>query len=127
MIKFTLLFIIITMSASINASAQNLSDYQWKNRILLVFGNEKNEELIEKQRAIFNAQESELKKRDLIVFVNPKSRGMVKLSNGANFEVILIGKDGSVKKRKTELMSTDGLFAIIDAMPMRQSEMKGNN
>jgi hypothetical protein len=52
---------------------------------------------------------------------------MVKLSNGANFEVILIGKDGGVKKRKTELMSTDGLFAIVDAMPMRQSEMKGNN
>ncbi|MFT6202543.1 MAG: hypothetical protein ACI9V1_000466 [Spirosomataceae bacterium] len=114
------------MSASINTFAQNLTDYKWKNRILLVFGNEKNEELLEKQQAIFNAQKSELAERDLIVFMNPESRSMKKLCDETGFEVILIGKDSGVKKRKTELMSTNELFAIIDAMPMRRSEMRKN-
>jgi tRNA G18 (ribose-2'-O)-methylase SpoU len=115
------------MSASINTSAQNLTDYKWKNRILLVFGNEKNEELLEKQQAIFNAQKSELAERELMVFVNPESDSMAKLRKEKGFEVILIGKDGGVKKRKTALITTDELFGIIDSMPMRQSEMRGKN
>jgi len=35
----------------------------------------------------------------------------------------LIGKDGGVKARWDEPISNEDLFTIIDAMPMRQSEM----
>lgn len=127
MIKPTLLFTIIAMSISMSTSAQDLTDYKWKSRILLIFGNEKDGQLTERQQVVFNAQKSGLKERDLVVFVNPESKSTKKLRNETGFEVILIGKDGGVKKRKTELMSTDELFAIIDAMPMRRSEMRGNN
>jgi len=36
--------------------------------------------------------------------------------------VILVGKDGGVKRR-TDSLNLDELFALIDSMPMRQSEM----
>lgn len=38
--------------------------------------------------------------------------------------VILIGKDGGEKYRKSTILSNENLFAIIDAMPMCRTEMK---
>lgn len=126
MTKFTITLLLIAMGTSINTSAQNLNDYQWKNRILLVFGGDKNQQLVTKQQSIFDAKKDGLKERNLIVFVNPESKSTTRLRKEKGFEVILIGKDGGVKKRKTELMTTEELFGTIDAMPMRQSEMRRN-
>jgi len=42
------------------------------------------------------------------------------------FTVILVGKDGTEKRRETEPVSMASIFATIDAMPMRQAEMKRN-
>ena len=41
-----------------------------------------------------------------------------------NFEFVLIGNDGSQKKRWSGLMSSQELFATIDAMPFRRFEMR---
>lgn len=43
-------------------------------------------------------------------------------------QVILIGKDGEVKKRNNKL-ELDALYSLIDTMPMRKQEMheKSNN
>ena len=38
--------------------------------------------------------------------------------------VLLIGKDGGIKLRQSSAISTATLFATIDAMPMRQREMR---
>ena len=38
--------------------------------------------------------------------------------------VSLIGKDGDVKLRSELTIANEDLFAVIDAMPMRQSEMQ---
>ena len=43
------------------------------------------------------------------------------------FTIILIGKDGGEKFRSLKPETTETLFAIIDAMPMRKSEMKKKN
>ena len=42
------------------------------------------------------------------------------------FEVVLVGKDGGVKERRTQALNPDELWAIIDAMPMRIDEMRRN-
>lgn len=123
MIKFVLL--LITMSAAITTSAQKLSDYRWENRVILIFGND--QQAVSKQKEVFDAKKKDLEERDLRVFVNPETKEMQKLRRETGFEVILIGKDGGVKKRKTELMTTEELFGIIDSMPMRQSEMRRKN
>lgn len=40
------------------------------------------------------------------------------------FSVLLIGKDGSIKMRKDDIISTREIFQLIDSMPMRQQEMR---
>jgi hypothetical protein len=42
----------------------------------------------------------------------------------AGFQVVLIGLDGTVKQRWDSLPEAEDLFSIIDAMPMRQRELK---
>jgi hypothetical protein len=39
------------------------------------------------------------------------------------FQVLLIGKDGTVKYSDSNPVSKEKLFAIIDAMPMRKAEL----
>ena len=41
--------------------------------------------------------------------------------------MILIGLDGGVKLRQTEMISLDKLFTLIDGMPMRRREIKNEN
>jgi hypothetical protein len=45
----------------------------------------------------------------------------------AQFTVVLIGKDGSEKFRSHEPVGPAQLFALIDAMPMRQAELRKKN
>ena len=40
-----------------------------------------------------------------------------------NFRVILVGKDGGVKRQDTTPVRATTIFEQIDAMPMRQQEM----
>ena len=42
-----------------------------------------------------------------------------------NFTVVLIGKDGGEKLRQSQPITIDTLTRTIDAMPMRQQEMRG--
>mgnify|MGYP000892552319 CR=1 FL=1 len=69
---------------------------------------------------------------ELINFENPelndsgkitgKPIGMT-LNDKENFEVILIGLDGGIKLRQTEVLTKEDLFNIVYAMPMRRSEL----
>jgi hypothetical protein len=40
------------------------------------------------------------------------------------FSVRLLGKDGGEKLRSNQPVSTESLFALVDAMPMRRQEMR---
>jgi hypothetical protein len=42
----------------------------------------------------------------------------------AAFEVLLIGKDGGVKLRRDRPVAVSEITGLIDAMPMRQNEMR---
>lgn len=41
-----------------------------------------------------------------------------------DFEVVLIGKDGGVKARTSDLSALEDFLALIDTMPMRRAEMR---
>lgn len=41
-----------------------------------------------------------------------------------NFQLILIGKDGGVKRQESKPVEAAAIFEQIDAMPMRQQEMQ---
>lgn len=113
--------------------------YQWKNRIILLFSPEQND-MYPQQLAIFSANQAGLKERDMVIFSikNQKVKGPDEKTYGKEeaeqlrkqyqvpndaFSVILIGKDGTQKIKQNEILYTNKLFAIVDAMPMRRREI----
>lgn len=110
---------------------RDVSELQWENRVLLIWSEDKLESRLEKLT-------DEINDRDLVWFVLSKTavtsnyRG--KISDGflaattkkyykPEVSVILIGKDGGIKNRYDSLDALS-VFKSIDAMPMRQSEIR---
>ena len=67
------------------------------------------------QKSIFNSDMEQLKKRLDFLFEESKNE----------FAVFLIGKDGITKLRvKNKILTIEKLFGTINAMPMRQNEIR---
>ena len=101
-------------------------------RQLLLFTQNKDTGLAEKQLAIWKEAQAEMEERDLTITVitgNDLLYKKYKVDSQTEFTVILLGKDGGEKLRTQNLLTTNKLFALIDAMPMRRQEMqkKENN
>jgi hypothetical protein len=125
------------LMAQYDDSPANLNQYQWQNRVILVFADSKESDQYQKQVQEFTSQDEGFQDRDLITFHLfsdgnsfledqdiskqdvKKLQKRFKIQPGS-FAVILLGKDGTEKLRAEERLSTDKLFNIIDAMPMRQ-------
>ncbi len=108
----------------------DLDALHWHNRVVIVFGSEKNKQMLQQQSAQLAGHSQGCEERDIKVFTvmidSPGARDLqekLHVSRQA-FAVVLIGKDGSVKLRKTEPVTADELFQTIDQMPMRRQEMK---
>jgi hypothetical protein len=130
----TVLLSLMTLTAN-GADMNKLGDYQWKNRLILIHAEENSGNEVETLRT---AQVG-IDDRDLIWFVNTGS-GLVSNQaavssrlesevtglleeNRLNGRVLLIGKDGGIKSRESDL-NLDAIFRRIDAMPMRAREMR---
>ena len=97
------------------STTADLSKYRWKNRVLVVATPSESDPAFSEQKARFKANAAAMTERDLVVEIQP----------GADtFQVTLIGKDGGRKWRQSDPLDMDTLFALIDGMPMRQSEMR---
>jgi hypothetical protein len=128
----------ISMTAEpVNDKIKDLRPLQWEYRILLLFpgGTDPKPLLTELQKG-----EAGILERDIAWFVFRKDGVATncqkplaeqfaasireRTSSGSDdLEVVLIGKDGGVKARYTEL-DLPSVFARIDSMPMRQAEMR---
>ena len=136
--------------------AMTLQPYLWNNRLLLIFASTTADPVYVNQLSVYDGLAHELLDRNMIWFhifaersdsydVSPsyvdegqkpfaklpgelinRLRGMYN-PDDTPFRVVLIGKDGGVKYDTTELFGPDQLFPIIDAMPMRQQEMRQSN
>lgn len=73
------------------------------------------DEIYRAQAAELLAQWAGLVERDFVIETR---------SNATRFSIVLIGKDGGEKLRRNGLLSCDELFAVVDAMPMRRTEME---
>lgn len=147
MLKAIASYIILFLSccpilmAQSDGSPANLDQHQWQHRVILVFADSKENEQYQKQLKEFSGHEAGFQDRDLITlhlfsdgnsFVAGQDISRQETINlqeqfnveSSRFSVILLGKDGAEKLREEELLLTDKLFNVIDAMPMRQREMK---
>ncbi len=118
-----------------------LSDYQWQHRILLVFAPSADSSQYRQQMQAWQADTAGTNDRDLkLVQVLGTGESQVdgrSLSSASaeglrqqfgippeEFAVILVGKDGTEKQRSHTPMDLAMLFRTIDAMPMRQQEIR---
>lgn len=126
---------------AIKMSSFNLSSQKWQNRVLLVFAPSVNNRTYQQQMQLFNLHQNGFTDRDLVlvqILATDKSYAngqLIDESSAANlrnrfgvdkqnFRVILVGKDGGVKRQETTPVEVKAIFEQIDAMPMRQQEMQ---
>jgi hypothetical protein len=102
----------------------DLKHFQWKNRILLLFAPEAEDERLKKQTDLIEASRPGFEERDLITFIIPEPgplRARFHVDTKA-YTVILLGKDGTEKLRQQSVLDPEKLFRLIDSMPMRRAE-----
>ena len=129
------------MASGATPDSVELNVYQWKNRLLFLFApSEDDPYYLSLKREIEHHAMGVLDRDLLIAHVLEKGEGRlgkVPLNSGqalslrkqlsvppGQFMVILIGKDGGEKFRQDGTVELKEIFQIIDAMPMRQQEMK---
>lgn len=123
-----------------------LQAHAWKHRPVVVFALEADDELYRRQIAILEEHAEGVGERDIIIYRvlgsaegpdNTDSRGpngplsaaearalRERFEPGGEFLVVLVGKDTGEKLRSRDHVTADELFGTIDAMPMRQREMR---
>ena len=118
---------------------ENLSDLKWKYRILIISDAQNEIYLKEKMNNISNYGQ-DIIDRDLIIFYEnneniyynstlvSKSLRESIMSLTSQYQIdrkmILIGKDGGVKRVFSSSDQIHKVFDLIDAMPMRKIEMR---
>lgn len=139
----------LIFAAGLMASAsENVTDgeswsmdkYLWSNRPVIVFAPGAADALPAAQRAALDPQGKAFRDRDMVlievigdtVSVNGQpARGTDADDLRVRYQIVretssavLVGKDGGVKLRSGTAFSADELFATIDAMPMRNLEIR---
>ena len=101
-------------------------NYPGKRQVLIFF-NESGTALKNKQLVQLNNERQGVSERDIEIHsynISDSKAKQWKVQPSKAFTFILIGKDGGEKMRSDTVVSTQQLFAIIDAMPMRKEEIK---
>jgi len=119
----------------------DLTQFQWKNRLLFIFAVDDSHPLFKELQSQIAVQKAEVDDRDLIVFEVP-AKGTARMDTIAlerkeadsirhqfaisedTFSLILVGKDGGIKLKSSDQVGLTEVFELIDSMPMRQREMQ---
>lgn len=99
-------------------------------RQVLLFYTNLGKEMWEKQKGELNRREPGTKERDILIKsfqIGLANDGLLRdwnVDSAKDFTFILVGRDGGEKFRSNGFVTADKLFALIDAMPMRQHEQR---
>ena len=136
-----------TMAAPADSVDFRLEEHQWEHRLLFVFAASDTSESLARQEDAFADHDAGFRDRDLLLLtVTGADRGTHRSVPGADpqplteavarrlrerfdvapdvFRIVLVGKDGTEKRRDAEPVTARSIFDTIDAMPMRQREMR---
>lgn len=125
----------------------DLSVHEWEHRLLVVFAPSLGADSWAMQRKKWLGSSEEFEDRDLRLYVvageatgrfytvldgesktftAASARALRRRFNVAtdDYAVVLVGKDGTEKRRDLAPVDADAIFETIDAMPMRRSEMR---
>ncbi|MEM8552208.1 MAG: DUF4174 domain-containing protein [Pseudomonadota bacterium] len=123
------------------AAADGLSSVRWEYRPLLIFTPANDDARLSRQTTILADESAGLLDRRIAVYIVERSRVYTTFGAPAPraeakllrrrfrvpddaFRVVLIGLDGGSKLSSEEPLTGERLFSVIDAMPMRQRELR---
>ena len=139
--KLSKLIYFLTLSRFIYSidTLENLSDLKWKYRILIIF-DAQNEIYLKEKMYNISKYGQEIIDRDLIIFFENNENiyynstlvsktlkeSIISLTSQyqTDRKMILIGKDGEVKRVFLSSDQIHKVFDLIDTMPMRKIEMR---
>lgn len=132
-----LLFLVpVAMSAQFD-----LKSLQWTKRVVVVFASDSASPELLEQRRILDSASCGIRERDIAIILAVKGEPLSVDGRSVSgdqadglrerfqvdsdqFRALLIGKDGGVKLSSGKPVAAAELFARIDSMPMRRSEMR---
>ncbi len=135
-VLFLLVCLCMLLACQGPLQAQELDAYRWQHRLLLVFASDSSDASLLAQNLALASVAEGMQERDLLLLsIHPGGSENFTASTCArlyrrfgvaegDFSVMLIGKDGGEKYRANQPILPELLFGLIDAMPMRQSEMR---
>jgi hypothetical protein len=116
------------------AAPDPLKPFQWKARVLVVSAPKGDDASLRAQAAILSADGDGQADRDMAVIRLVGDQGPAGVDAQAlrerlslppdRFEVVLVGKDGTIVLRRRQPVPLAELFDRIDAMPMRRDEIR---
>ena len=113
------------------ATPDPLAPYRWSARVIVASAPDVDDPALAHQRALFARMGRQAETRHLVLVEavgdSAKARALREALDidGRGFAAVLVGKDGGAKLRASHPLGPDDLFPVIDAMPMRQREMRG--
>ena len=104
--------------------AKQISEFEWKKRLLIISYAKKDDDLITKSLSFKSENTCEIDDRNLefIFFEKFKNKNFEKPKFVNGYGIWLLGYDGSVKDFSSDSSILIRLFSLIDSMPMRKSE-----
>eukprot|EP01026_Neomeris_dumetosa_P026009 TRINITY_DN21301_c0_g1_i1.p2 TRINITY_DN21301_c0_g1~~TRINITY_DN21301_c0_g1_i1.p2 ORF type:complete len:180 (+),score=19.41 TRINITY_DN21301_c0_g1_i1:242-781(+) len=128
-----------TSQESVYPGFDNLSEFRWSNRLVIVFAPSYDSELLQRQRKVIRCNQRGYQDRDLRVIevignevrldgllIDSPSAVELRIRFGVSndeFQSRLIGRDGGSKVVTEGVLESDFLFDQIDVMPMRRQEI----
>jgi hypothetical protein len=118
--------------------SQDLTDYQWKNRIILLKDTNLDSDWLQAQLKRLNSRQKEFLNREVLFLLltdtsvyNEKREVMTLQADSivsnyglTNFVgLVLIGKDGGTKLKEEFIVNPSTIIKLIDNMPMRKTEI----
>ena len=118
---------LLAFPAVTEAADARLDALRWKARPVVVLSDSPDDPRVSRQIAAFDGAKGAVSERDIEVLREAEPHGTLRRQLGVKetgFAVVLVGKDGGVKKVWREPVDPKQIFIIIDSMPMRREEMK---
>jgi hypothetical protein len=112
------------------ALAGPLDSYRDRARVLVLSAPDSGDAQLRAQRAALASVRAGVAERDLVVLEAVGSGAEARALRerlglpADSFRAVLIGKDGGTKITEAAPLAPQRLFATIDAMPMRRTEMR---
>ena len=127
-IAFSAPSLLLLLPSSGAFAAQDLQQLRGKARPVIILSDSRDDPRVAKQISALDHVKPEIDERNISVLSESDRHGALHKSLGVarrGFAVVLVGKDGQVKKIWRDPVNPKQIFTVIDRMPMRQKEMNG--